>query len=149
LRSRSRRARPAPTTGALSTPCSLRALPSPAARSPGRKRTGRAEHRRGPPHGGATHALRPADLPWRLGPAGSRARPPGRPPRTEVAALNVTIDREACVGCGACEEACPDVFEVGDDGVAVVIATDVSGHEDCIITAAEDCPQSAILVDGD
>ena len=59
------------------------------------------------------------------------------------------IDREACIGCGVCEETCPDVFEVGDDGIAVVIATDLGGHEDCIIGAAEDCPQGAILVDGD
>jgi ferredoxin len=84
-----------------------------------------------------------------LVPQGRGRSPPGRPPRTEVAALNVTIDRDACIGCGACEETCPDVFEVGDDGVAVVIAKDVSGQEDCIIAAAEDCPQSAILVDGD
>ena len=90
---------------------------------------------------------RRAAAPWSRRVAG--VAPPGRPPRTEVAALNVTIDRDACIGCGACEETCPDVFEVGDDGVAVVIAKDVSGQEDCIIAAAEDCPQSAILVDGD
>ena len=74
---------------------------------------------------------------------------PGRPPRTEVAALNVTIDRDACIGRGACEESCPDVFEVGDDGVAMVIAKDLSGQEDCVLAAAEDCPQSAIVVDGE
>ena len=83
-----------------------------------------------------------------MSPAGLRAPPRRRSPCTEVPELNVTIDRDACVGCGACEETCPDVFEVGDDGVAVVIADDLGGWEDCAITAAEECPQEAIIVDG-
>jgi ferredoxin len=41
------------------------------------------------------------------------------------------------------------VFEVGDDGIATVIATDTAGQEECIIAAAEDCPQEAIIVDGE
>jgi ferredoxin len=36
---------------------------------------------------------------------------------------------------------------VGDDGIAVVIAAGVGGREDCVIGAAEDCPQGAILAD--
>ena len=39
------------------------------------------------------------------------------------------------------------MFEVGDDDIAVVIATDTAGQEDCIIAAAEDCPAEAIIVD--
>jgi ferredoxin len=39
------------------------------------------------------------------------------------------------------------VFEVGDDGISTVIATDTVGHEDCILTAAEECPVEAIIVD--
>jgi ferredoxin len=64
-----------------------------------------------------------------------------------VRALNVRIDRDACIGCGLCEETCPDVFEVGDDGISTVIATDTAGREECIIAAAEDCPQDAIILD--
>lgn len=61
--------------------------------------------------------------------------------------LDVRIDRDACIGCGACEDTCPDVFEVADDGISVVIATDTAGHEDCILAAAEECPAEAIIVD--
>jgi ferredoxin len=32
----------------------------------------------------------------------------------------VQVDRERCVGSGACEALAPDVFEVDDDGVLVV-----------------------------
>jgi ferredoxin len=32
----------------------------------------------------------------------------------------VEVDRERCVGSGACEALAPDVFEVDDDGVLVV-----------------------------
>jgi len=31
----------------------------------------------------------------------------------------------------------------------MVIAKDLSGQEDCVLAAAEDCPQSAIVVDGE
>ncbi len=39
------------------------------------------------------------------------------------------------------------MFEVDDDGISVVIATDTAGHEDCILAAAEECPAEAIVVD--
>ncbi len=39
------------------------------------------------------------------------------------------------------------MFEVGDDDISVVIATDTAGHEDCILSAAEECPADAISVD--
>jgi len=61
--------------------------------------------------------------------------------------LNVSIDRDTCIGCGACEETCPDVFAVGDDDISTVIAADTGGHEDCILEAAEGCPVEAIIVE--
>ena len=27
----------------------------------------------------------------------------------------VSVDKEKCIGCAACEAACPDVFEMKDD----------------------------------
>ena len=71
----------------------------------------------------------------------------GGPAKQEVSPLNVSIDRDACIGCGACEEDCPDVFKLDDDDISTVIVTDTAGHEDCIIAAAEGCPAEAIVVD--
>ncbi len=32
------------------------------------------------------------------------------------------VDPDLCTGCGICEDVCPDVFEVGDDGISRVAA---------------------------
>ena len=32
-----------------------------------------------------------------------------------------SVDEDLCIGCGRCEELCPDVFEVRDDGYSHVI----------------------------
>ncbi len=32
----------------------------------------------------------------------------------------VTVDASACVGCGLCEQICPDVFKIEGDGIAHV-----------------------------
>ena len=34
------------------------------------------------------------------------------------------VDEDLCIGCGRCEELCPRVFEVGDDGYSHVIDPD-------------------------
>ncbi|WP_298581243.1 ferredoxin [uncultured Olegusella sp.] len=55
---------------------------------------------------------------------------------------------EECIGCGMCEGICPDVFEVGDDGLAHVIVDEVSADvEDDAKQAAEDCPVEAITIE--
>ena len=33
----------------------------------------------------------------------------------------ITVN-ESCIGCGACTAVAPDVFEIGDDGLAVVVS---------------------------
>lgn len=55
---------------------------------------------------------------------------------------------EDCIGCGLCEGTCPDVFSIGDDGVAHAIEGDVpEDAEDAAREAADNCPVSAITVE--
>ena len=55
---------------------------------------------------------------------------------------------EDCIGCGLCEGTCPDVFSIGDDGVAHAIEGDVPADaEDAAQEAADNCPVSAITVE--
>ncbi|MFA6142368.1 MAG: ferredoxin [Candidatus Omnitrophota bacterium] len=56
---------------------------------------------------------------------------------------NITIDDSLCTGCGLCASNCPEVFEVGDDGLAHI----VDGKCDCDLKEiAEQCPVNAINV---
>lgn len=50
-----------------------------------------------------------------------------------------------CIGCGACQATCPEVFEINDDGYATTIVYEVSEEltEDAI-DAKEGCPVNAI-----
>ena len=48
---------------------------------------------------------------------------------------------EGCIGDGICVDTCPEVFAMGDDGLAYVITEDVpAGAEDKCREAAEACP---------
>ena len=67
---------------------------------------------------------------------------------TRETPMKVTIDTDACVGCGLCPDACPAVFEMDGD-LARVIGDEVpAGEEDGCRDAAEHCPVDAIVVDG-
>ena len=59
--------------------------------------------------------------------------------------LEVRIDPEKCMGSGNCSFWAPATFELGDDGVAVVIDTG-DDPEDKIVVAAKGCPTQAISV---
>lgn len=60
----------------------------------------------------------------------------------------VEIDREACMGSGNCMFWAPGVFDLDDDGVAVVCG-DTAGHEEQVRLAAKNCPTSAIRIGGE
>ena len=52
---------------------------------------------------------------------------------------------DGCIGCGLCEGTCPEVFSMGDAGVAVAIDAEVD--EALLESAAEamnNCPVGAI-----
>jgi ferredoxin len=62
--------------------------------------------------------------------------------------MKVTVDADACTGCGLCAETCPEVFDMGDDDIAKVKGDEVpTDAEDSAKQAADDCPAEAIKVD--
>lgn len=56
----------------------------------------------------------------------------------------VSVDASTCVGCGLCEESCPEVFAVGGDGIAHVKAQSCPLHN--LQEIAEQCPVNSIKV---
>lgn len=56
----------------------------------------------------------------------------------------VTVDVSTCVGCGLCEQGCPEVFRVEGDGIAHVKAQACVIHN--LKDVAEQCPVNAIKV---
>jgi ferredoxin len=59
-----------------------------------------------------------------------------------IMAKKVTINKELCIGCGACTGICPNVFAIGDDGKAGVIGE--ADDDAAIDEAAAGCPVGAI-----
>jgi len=55
----------------------------------------------------------------------------------------VSVNQETCIGCGACEATCPNVFEL-KDGKAYVKKGQEKSKLACVKEAIEGCPVSAI-----
>ena len=76
--------------------------------------------------------------------------------------MKVWIDQDLCTGDGLCEEICPDVFTLLDDGLAYVkdgsdVKNDPGGAtgmvavttelEDAVVEASEECPGECIFIE--
>jgi ferredoxin len=76
--------------------------------------------------------------------------------------MKVWIDQDLCTGDGLCEEICPQVFTLLEDGLAYVkedgrvlsdpggsegLAAVPDGYEDAVHEAAEECPGECIFID--
>ena len=59
--------------------------------------------------------------------------------------LHITVDRDRCMGSGNCQFWAPGVFDLGDDGVAVVVDPEAA-PEDRIVLAVDGCPTKAITL---
>ena len=63
-------------------------------------------------------------------------------------ALEIEINRDVCMGSGNCSFWAPGVFDLDDDGIAIVI--DPTGADDeKIILAGQGCPTQAIAITRD
>ena len=40
--------------------------------------------------------------------------------------MKVKVNRDACIGCGACAAICPDIFDIDDEGLSKVVNSDVN-----------------------
>ncbi len=56
----------------------------------------------------------------------------------------VYIDEEECIGCGSCEEICPEVFEINEETEKAEVIDPEGGPEDLIEEAMESCPVECI-----
>jgi len=57
------------------------------------------------------------------------------------------VDEDLCIGCAACEDLCPDVFRIGDDGMSHVITAEPGPKlYGCTRDAQDACPTDAITV---
>jgi ferredoxin len=64
--------------------------------------------------------------------------------------MKVHLDAGICAGFGVCLGLCPEVFELHDDGYAVVLVSEVPAElEDAVRKAAIQCPSNAISVSDD
>jgi ferredoxin len=78
--------------------------------------------------------------------------------------MHVWIDQDLCTGDGLCEDHCPEVFMLLEDGIAYVaeagvLLNDPGGsaslarvaprHQHAVIHAAEVCPGECIFIESD
>lgn len=61
--------------------------------------------------------------------------------------MQVLVDGDRCEGHARCAGLCPEVFDLDDDGFAVVRTPDVpESLRSAVETAASNCPEGAISI---
>jgi len=60
--------------------------------------------------------------------------------------MKVTIDADACVGCGLCASSCSEVYVMEGDKAVVIGSVVPKEAEQTAKQAADDCPVTAIVV---
>lgn len=62
--------------------------------------------------------------------------------------MTAEVDQEQCIGCESCPAFCPEVFKMGDDGLAYVYTDPVPPEcEEAAKEAAAGCPAHCITVE--
>jgi ferredoxin len=61
--------------------------------------------------------------------------------------MKSVVDPDLCISCELCTNLCPEVYSMGDDGLAHAIDGDIPGsQEGDAQNAADSCPTSAISI---
>lgn len=61
--------------------------------------------------------------------------------------MKITIDQDNCIGCGNCEDVCPELFELREDGISYVRKENLRDDLiECARDAEDSCPVSVIEV---
>jgi ferredoxin len=60
-------------------------------------------------------------------------------------ALSIEINRDVCMGSGNCSFWAPGVFDLDDDGIAIVV-NPTAEPEDKVVLAGQGCPTQAISI---
>lgn len=60
-------------------------------------------------------------------------------------AKKVSIDEEECMGCEACVEIAPDIFQFNADEEKAYVVKAEGGDESLIQEAMDSCPASCIM----
>ncbi len=64
--------------------------------------------------------------------------------------MKVQVNSEICAGFGICLGIAPEVFELHEDGYAIVLVSEVKPEdEDTMRRAASQCPAQAISISDD
>lgn len=58
--------------------------------------------------------------------------------------MPISVNKNVCIGCGACASICPNTFQIGTDGKAEVIS---ESDTECARNAKESCPVQAITAE--
>ena len=62
--------------------------------------------------------------------------------------MKVKVDKDSCIGCGACAAICPEVFDLDDDGLSEVKTEEVKNNNiDDVKDAFDSCPTGAIEIE--
>jgi ferredoxin len=60
--------------------------------------------------------------------------------------MKAIVDQDTCIGCGMCENICPEVFKLEDSKSTVIQKPVAPENQETAKQAAESCPVSAITL---
>lgn len=61
--------------------------------------------------------------------------------------MKAKVNQDNCIGCGVCEQLCPTIFRINENGVSEVYAKITQEDESNVETASTSCPVSVIEIE--